>query len=111
MNEKRMFYQDFLFNDLPVDKQENPRVDIKYINKADVSLKSTITDVSFDRLLRMNKESEWLTLYQRIQDSVVIINDDVFIENEELVPYKDFYLKTYFYNISKKCKTCFVMNA
>ncbi len=110
MNEKRVFYQDFLFSNMPVDKQENPQVDIKYI--ADVGLfpNLTIIDVSLDHLLKMNKESEWLTLYQRIQESIVVIKDDVLIENAELIPYKDFYLKTYFYNISKNCKNCFVMN-
>jgi hypothetical protein len=94
---------------MPVDKQENPIVDLKYIMKKDDLVGSDFIEVSFDSLTKMNKEAEWRKLYQRIEKSNVIIRDDVNIENAEIVPYKEFYLKTYFYNLSRKCKSCVIM--
>ena len=30
------------------------------------------------------------------------------IDNEEVKPYKEFYLKTYYFNLSKHCENCYV---
>ena len=55
MSKEKCFYQDFLFEDLPVDEQDNPLVDLT------VSTDSKDTGcvvISFDKMLRMNKKEE-----------------------------------------------------
>ena len=107
MSDNKIFYQDFLFEKMPVDKQDNPIVEINYIDQ--VSSETKYEMVSFDRLSRMDKFEEWNELFIKIKDSVVYIIDDVFLSNKEVLSYKDFYLKTYYYNVSKCCKECYVV--
>lgn len=101
----KLFYQDFLFRDLPVDEQENLLIDIEYY---DENSESRTKKISFDKLIRMNRLDEWNKLYSEICGKTVVIIDDVIIINNELSGYKDFYLKTYYYNISKFCNKCYV---
>ena len=101
------FFQDFLFEDLPVDEYDNPIVVIEYFADNDSHLLDPEI-ISFDRLLRLNKRSEWDTLHEKILNKTVIIQDDVTIINEELSPYKDFYLKAYYHDLSKYAKNCYV---
>ena len=107
MSDNKIFYQDFLFEKMPVDKQDNPIVEIKYIKKVKSDTKYEI--ISFDRLLKMDKFDEWDALFNRINNSIVYIIDDVSLDNKEVMSYKDFYLKTYFYNVSQCCKECYVV--
>ena len=107
MYNNKYFFQDFLFKELPVDKQDNPIVDIEYDNMIDKKLNAK--SISFDKLLRMDKIEEWERLYEDIKCSVVYIIDDVSINNSEVQTYKDFYMRTYYYNISSHCKKCFVV--
>ena len=109
MDNKRVFYQDFLFEDMPVDKQDNPLVELAYIKEKEELAGCEFIEVSFDFLMKMNKEMEWHKLFKKVENANIIIKDDISIENVEIVPYKDFYLKTYFYNLSKRGKNCFVM--
>lgn len=106
MAEKRVFFQDFIFEDLPVDEYDNPAVTIDEI--FDITT-SEIIRVSLDRLLRMNKKQEWDDLYSRISGCVAVIIDDLQLLNDEIRPYKEFYLKSYYYNLSKYAKKCFVL--
>lgn len=64
MNRERVFYQDFLFESLPVDKQDNPKVDVLYAtDKADDAV-----ELSLDKLMRMNKLEEWDKLTAKIKN-------------------------------------------
>ena len=52
----------------------------------------------------MNKKTEWDELFSAVDGKDVCVRDDVRIENEEMECYKQFYLKSYCYNIAKYCK-------
>jgi hypothetical protein len=110
MAEERYFFQDFLLEDMPVDEQDYPDVIIQTYN--DYNSIESISDmiISFDKLLRMNKKTEWNTLFSTIKGKKVLINDDVPISNSEVKPIKEFYLGVYFYNLSKHCEECKVLN-
>ena len=71
------FFQDFLFEDMPVDEQDCPLVDIDFF-PSDAS-KSNYLIISFDAMLRMNKLQEWEELFQQIKGRDVCINDDLHI--------------------------------
>lgn len=106
MNSPRYFFQDFLFEDMPVDEQECPIVTI-----AELPTVERVGDyftVSLDAMLRMNKKEEWDELFSAVDSKDVCIRDDVHIENEELEGYKQFYLKSYYYNIAKHCRRLYV---
>lgn len=107
MQKNKLFFQDFLFNDMPVDDKDNPIVDLMYLDDNDDNKNHEL--VSFDRLMKMNKLEEWERLYESIDESIVYILDDIKIENCEVLEYKEFYLKTYYYNISKRCKECYIL--
>ncbi len=107
MADNRYFYQDFLFAELPVDKQDNPIVEVEYINQ--IPSDEKYETISLDRLLRMDKLEEWDALFGRINESIVYMVDDVPLCNNEVLGYKDFYLKTYYYNVSRHCKECYVV--
>lgn len=102
----RIFYQDFLFRDLPLDENDNPKVQIIYLKEISC-LKHPL---SFDKLLKMDKESEWEKLLDSIKNKDVVIIDDVYLENQELYQYKKFYLASYFHIISTYSSTCEVVS-
>lgn len=101
----KIFFQDYLFEDLPVDKYDNP---IVTVNVMPADLKSECVSVSLDKLFRLNTKKEWEKFIGNISNKNVCIVDDVPIVNEEVKPYKEFYLKTYYFNLSRYCKTCYV---
>lgn len=105
MSKRRVFFQDFLFEEMPVDNQDNPLVKMKTIGKKD---DTGCTIISFEKMLRMNKEEEWVKLFNSIAGKQVLIKDDLALQNEEMKEYKDFYMKTYYYNLSKHCLGCYV---
>ena len=84
MKPERIFYQDFLFEDLPVDDQDNPKVDVIFSSKKD----DNVLKLSLDTLMRMNKREEWNDLISKIKDKKVAIIDDIPFVNEEVEPYK-----------------------
>lgn len=107
MSDNKCFFQDFLFENMPVDNRDNPIVDVDYcsmINKHTYS-----KTVSFNKLMKMDEVEEWEKLYEDIDHSIVYIIDDVPINNNEVRVYKEFYLKTYYFNIAAHCKKCFVV--
>ena len=101
----RVFFQDYLFEDLPVDKYDNPIVTIRILP---ANLKSLCISVSLDKLFRLNTKKEWERLLNSISNKTVCIIDDVPLDNEEMKLYKEFYLKTYYFNLAKYCKDCYV---
>ncbi len=106
MSKKRIFFQDFLFENLPVDKQEYPTVEIIKL-PPDINVTNCVI-LSFDRLLRMNHPHEWDAIFNSVKGKTVCIKDDVLINNIELLDYKDFYLKAYIFNIGCYCQECYV---
>lgn len=106
MSERKIFFQDFLFEEMPVDEQDYPIVDIKMIS-SDVDI-AAFTVVSFDTMLRMNKLEEWELLFQQLADKSVCIVDDVPLDNLEMEPYKHFYLCTYFFCLSRICNAVYI---
>lgn len=101
----KVFFQDYLFEYLPVDKYDNPVVTI---NLLPANMKSECISISLDTLFRLNTKKEWERLLNSISNKNICIVDDVPIDNEEIKPYKEFYLKTYYFNLSKCCRACYV---
>lgn len=108
MAERKYFFQDFLFENLPVDEQDFPEVEMKIISREEAWSVGAET-ISFDYLLRCNKKKEWDDIFNSVSKKDVVLIDDVIIENDEVLPYKDFYLKTYFYNLEQHCKNCYLV--
>ena|GEM_PF-2503388 len=107
MRKKRIFFQDFLFEGMPVDEQDYPTIEIRYLSGDDDIHHDMI--VSFDAMLKMDKLEEWKALFEQTENKNVCIKDDVVMKNSEMDIYHDFYLKTYAYNISKHCKNVYVL--
>lgn len=63
MRERKIFFQDFLFEEMPVDEQDYPIIDVKMITR-DVDI-AACTVVSLDTMLRMNKREEWKLLFEK----------------------------------------------
>ncbi len=107
MSEPKVFFQDFLFEDMPVDEQEYPSIELqRFPERADIR---DYKIVSFDTMLRMNKRSEWDTLFKQTENKDVCIKDDVLMDNSEMEQYKKFYLGTYYYNLSKHSRRVYVI--
>ncbi len=106
MAKERVFFQDFLFESMPVNDDEYPDVNVVYV-AGDVDVSSAVC-VSLDSLLRLNKLDEWESLFESVQNKDVYIIDDVKLENVELNKYKKFYLQTFYYNLSQCCNNCYV---
>ena len=106
MKTNRIFFQDFLFAEVPVDGQDFPMVDIDM--SSNIRRKNDFT-VSLDLLFRMNKKEEWDDLFHKITGHDVCIIDDVGIVNKELEYYKKFYLSSYYFNLKKYCRSCYVI--
>ncbi len=106
MKKKRIFFQDFLFEDLPIDEQDYPTVDFKELPENEDA--SDYVVVSFDRLLRMDDEKEWEELFGQAKDKSVCIKDDVPMNNSETEYYKTFYLRVYCHVLSRYCRNVYV---
>ena len=109
MRKNRVFFQDYLFEGMPVDEQDNPTVSLEVFPKCmEIGERYAI---SLDKMLKMDKQKDWDNLFKYIKDRDVCIIDDVVLTNVELKPYKTFYLKTYCFNLSKYCRQVFIMDA
>lgn len=107
MSEEKIFFQDFLFKDMPVDEQDYPTIELKYLPEStDIS---NYTIVSLDTMLKMNKPTEWEILFKQTENKDVCIKDDVLINNSEMEPYKLFYLKAYYFNILKYSRNAYIL--
>ena len=107
MNDKKVFFQDFLFEDMPVDEQDYPTTELQHLPEgADIS---NYTVVSFDTMLKMNKPVEWEMLFKQTENKEVCIKDDVVLINSEMESYKRFYIKAYYYNVKKHSRSVYVI--
>lgn len=107
MSDEKIFFQDFLFRDMPVDEQDYPTIELQHLpDGADLS---DYVIVSLDTMLKMNKLSEWDGMFKRIANRDVCIKDDVVINNSEMEPYKRFYLRAYYFNILKHSRNAYIL--
>ena len=107
MNAPRIFFQDFLFEGMPVDEQEYPSIKLqRFPEDADIS---NYKIISFDTMLKMNKRSEWDSLFKQTENKDVCIKDDVLLYNSEMEQYKKFYLGAYCYNLLKHSRSVYVI--
>ncbi len=113
----RVFYQDFLYHDMLVDKNDFPDVKLEYCNdvagysRVDVhkAVSTSEAKVNLTRLMSIRKEDDWNQLENNVAKlKKVVIEDDLEIRNSELDDYKDFFLKTYFYRLKQCCKECYI---
>lgn len=114
---KRLFYQDFLYQDMTVDKNDYPDVVLEYcidvagcsivdVNKAASSPEAII---KLTKLMSIRKEEDWARLEKNVEKlKKVIIEDDIELKNSELDDYKLFFLKTYFWRLRQCCKDCYI---
>ncbi len=107
MTEKREFFQDYLFEGLPVDEFDNPVVELSILQCLPTS---DVVEISFDSLLKSEEKSEWDSIHKSVENKVAVIKDDVRLRNDELEQYKDFYLKAYYYDLCKYARECYVLN-
>ncbi len=102
----RVFFQDYLFEGMPVDEQDFPKIELQMLPAG--SDLSTYKVVSFDTMLRMNKREEWDELFKQVEDKDVCIKDDILMENDEMKLYKDFYMMAYYFNLSKYSNNIYI---
>ena len=111
------FFQDFLLQNLPVDENEVFHVDLKYATEDDIPIPlagpfpvDPFLVMSFSKLMKIKKPESWRDLFLKIECvHIVYLLDDLFVKNEEVLPYKQFWLKVYFWNIRQHCFACYVV--
>ncbi len=118
---RKIFYQDFLFEDIKTDVSEFPIIELEYsecypyCEEYYTNMQKGLYDslsIKLSQLIELTKEKDWNTLFAIITKykSVYLI-DDIPLENDEVKEYKDFYLKTYFYKIKNYCSNCFITDS
>ena len=118
---RKIFYQDFLFEDIKTDASEFPLIELEYFDSYPyceeyyANMQKGLFDslsIKLSQLIELTKEKDWNTLFAIITKykSVYLI-DDIPLENDEVKEYKDFYLKTYFYKIKNYCSNCFITDS
>lgn len=109
----KIFYQDFLM-DFPYDENEYPIVEIRYVddishiqeygqsyNLFDVEYGYYRT-ISFQYLHDCLKVEKWSEIFNCVAtlDGVILV-DDIIVMNDEVKELKEFYLKTYYWNLKQ----------
>lgn len=120
---KEYFLQNFLFSNMEVDENEFPEVKIQnkrlpksiYMYQDRFRCHSdniqTNLGVNLTCLMAINNPSKWEEFESLVSRSrEVFIIDDIDLQNDELKPFKEFYLKAYSYKIKKKNPLCFISN-
>ena len=101
MQKDKKFYQDFLFETISTDEQEYPAVELSYstIEVPDI-------EISLTYLMSILTQPAWDKLIASTKNKKVVIYDDVPVNNTEVLPYKLFYLKVYYYLLKEQCAEC-----
>ena len=107
----KCFYQDFLFHDVPLKSNDMPSVDLDVIHADDIPLPlegpfpvEESLSLPFSRLLQVISEEEWNSVMKECEQyHIVYLKDDVLIVNEEIFPFKEMYIKVYYWHISNRC--------
>lgn len=120
---KEYFLQNFLFSNMEVDENEFPKVKIQHKRlpksiymyqdhfRSHSENIQTNLGVNMTYLMAINNPSKWAEFESLVSRSyAVYIIDDIDLQNEELKPIKEFYLKAYSYKIKKKNPFCFISN-
>ena len=87
MNKNKVFYQDFLFDSINLDEQEYPDVELTYerIENPDIR-------IYLSKLMNIFTRQDWDKMSESLRRKTVVIYDDIKIINQEVLPYKMFYL-------------------
>jgi len=103
MNKNKVFYQDFLFDSINLDEQEYPDVELTYerIENPDIR-------IYLSKLMNIFTRQDWDKMSESLRRKTVVIYDDIKIINQEVLPYKMFYLKTYYYHLKDICTKCVI---
>ena len=112
----QFFYQDFLIRDIPLTEREEPAVALRYISADDLPLPlagpfpvEPFVQISMSKLIEMTDPESWENLFDETSKvNATYLIDDVAIKNEEVAPFKDFWLKVYYWNLCNHCSTCYV---
>ena len=113
----RLFYQDFLYHDMQVDKEDYPDIELEFCTDVaeyrieNIKIVPTFSEatIELNRLMNIRKEEDWKLLEENISKlEKVIIEDDIEIKNPELNEYKLFFLKTYFWRFKQCCRECYI---
>ena len=101
MQKDKKFYQDFLFETISTDEQEYPAVEFSYsiIEVPDI-------ETSLTYLMSILTQPAWDKMIASTKNKKVVIYDDVPVKNTEVLPYKLFYLKVYYYLLKEQCAEC-----
>ena len=101
MQKDKKFYQDFLFETISTDEQEYPAVELSYstIEVPDI-------EISLTYLMSILTQLAWDKMIASTKNKKVVIYDDAPVKNTEVLPYKLFYLKVYYYLLKEQCAEC-----
>lgn len=101
MQKDKKFYQDYLFETISTDEQEYPAVELSYstIEVPDI-------EISLTYLMSILTQPAWDKMIASTKNKKVVIYDDVPVKNTEVLPYKLFYLKVYYYLLKEQCAEC-----
>lgn len=120
---EQIFYQDFIFKDMLTDERDFPLITLKYaklpincLNYNDIKKANTADyygkykiKISLTELMKITKEADWQALEEYLRRCrELYIVDDIFLQNEELSDYKQFYLMAYCCRLDKCCR-CFIV--
>ena len=86
---------------------DNPTIELQHLPKGEDIGNYMV--VSFYKMLKMNKLTEWESLFKQTENKDECIKDDMVMNNSEMEPYKLFYLKTYYFNILKYSQRVYVL--
>lgn len=88
---------------MPLDSEEYPDTMLKHgeIDKPDHT-------VCLSNLMAVTSKTEWDKILNSVNSKRVVLMDDIPLENAEVDTYKQFFLKAYYYWISKQAAECVV---
>lgn len=111
----KVFYQDFLFENMLITKDGFPDIDCDYCDyvagckmlEPGCNLNDKRLFVLLSYLMETTKEEKWYRLEEiAAQLDELIIVDDICLKNSEMEEYKLFYIKAYLWRFSRKCHCC-----
>lgn len=109
----KTFYQDFLFSDMEVTKDGYPKIEFEYCDhvagykalKIGHPQNEKVLSIGLTDLMGITQEDRWNSLEEKVsQLEELIVVDDIVLKNSELEEYKDFFIKTYIWRLSKLCQ-------
>lgn len=114
---EKIFYQDFIFKDMPTDERDYPQFELNYaasplncLNYQDIKAKKADyysgfkIKIALTELMSITKAGDWQALEDYLLNcKELYIVDDIFLKNEEAAEHKLFWLKSYCCRLSRFC--------